>query len=197
MNLGRGLVLTFCTCSALLLSSCGFDSPSKAAVVQYLDAYKNQDFKTMAQFSADTSLTELPLVLTDLPEELITQYRSIFTSFSYNIEREEALGDGVNVYVSISYADCGSASRTAFNDYLNELSNAPVIEAPEALLADKLSHSLSANVKTTTETFIIPVKKVAQDQYKVQLSEPLKNALTANINLFSQAIAAYNESYRQ
>lgn len=197
MNLSRGFVLTLCTCSSLFFGGCDFDSPSKSAVGAFLDAYKNQDLQAMAQYSADLSLTETPFVLTGLPDALITQYKSVFTNFSYSIEREEALEDSVNVYVSITYSDCGSASKTAFNDYLNALNTATALEDPEGLLTDKLSHSLSANLSQKTETFIIPVKKQDAQHYQLTLTEPLKNALTANINAFASAIEAYNDSYNQ
>lgn len=195
MNLSRGIALTLCTCTSLLLfTGCNFDSPNKKAVSQFLDAYKNQDFQAMSQYTTDASLTEVPYVIADLPQDLITQYKHIFTNFSYAIEREEKLDDSTNVYVSITYNDCGSPSEAAFNDYLAELENATLMEAPEAVLSEKLSHSLGTNLKTVTETFIVPVKKNPTGTFELTLTEPLKNALTANINVFTSAIEAYSES---
>lgn len=197
MNLSRGIVLTLCTCSSLFLVGCGFDSPSKTAVTEFLEAYKGQDYQVMAQYSADASLTETPYVLTGLPESLITQYKSAFTDFSYAIEREEKLDESVNVYVSITYSDCGTASKTAFNDYLNALDTASALENPEALLADKLSHSLNVNLSKRTETFVIPVVQQDAQRYELILTEPLKNALTANLQTFSAAVESYAENYSQ
>lgn len=196
MNLSRGIALTLCTCTSLLLfTGCGFESPSKKAVSQFLDAYKSQDFQVMSQYSTDTSLTETPYVIADLPQDLITQYKRIFTDFSYEIEREEKLDDSTNVYVSITYTDCGSPSEAAFNEYLDALENATVIDSPEALLTDKLSHHLGTNLKTVTETFIIPVGKNTTGNFEITLTEPLKNALTANLNVFTTAIEAYSDSH--
>lgn len=193
MTLGRGIALTLCTCTALFLSGCQFDSPSKSAVVSFLDAYKLQDQQVMTQYSADPTLGEMPYVLNDLPDDLITQYQQLFTGFSYKIEREEKQGDLVNVYVSLTYADCGTASQKAFADYLSALDLPAVSQEPETLLTDKLSNSLSTNVNTLTETFIVPVKRDA-DGYQLTLTEPFKNALHGNIDAFTTTIEAYQES---
>lgn len=187
------LLLSSCLCLSSL-TGCG-QSSSEITVKNYLEAYQAHNQRQMDSCLLDEGSLDMLKSIEGLPPSVIARYQTIFSDFSFDIEREEVTEDRASVYVKMTYKDAGTPSVEALHAYQEQAvvldSNAVSESDIMALLEENFLEALNHNLEPIEEIIVVPLSKDASGNWKITLSWELQNALTANMGLMISELDYY------
>jgi hypothetical protein len=189
------LLLTSCLCFSIPLMGCG-KSSSEKTVQEFLDAYQNQNHKVMDSLLQEPGSLGTLYAIQGLPESVTKRYQSIFTDFTYEIEREVVSENTANVYVKMTYKDAGTPSIAALSAYQEQAialeSDTVSSEEILLLLEENFTAALSQDLTPIEEILVVPVVKTDSGQWQIVASGEFQNALTGNMDIMVTELEYFN-----
>jgi len=182
----KGLLLA-CLCMMLILTACAKEShASETSVIDdFFSAYLTQDFETAKNYIASddqVSFDSLQSLISD--QKMNGIVLNHMTDMSYKVISTEEEGDQSTVQIRVIYRNAGGAFMNAIGTMYVDASEGKLSnDDPDTintyikgLLYDHLDQELETMDRERTMTLV-----KEDDQWRIVLTEEIKNALSANM----------------
>lgn len=172
---------------AIIFTGCSEKGKPTKIVSQFLDAYKSKDYKVSEGFIKNKEFIKDNQ---NFPKELRPKMEDKFSQIEYKILSEDIKENKAKVKVEIKFNEMGKVLAGALTEYMQEAFTSQLSGGTqkdiEKILNEKMLKALEKNdIKRIKKTIEINLSK-EKDQWKIEASEDLENALFGNLIEFGK-----------